>query len=195
VTVKSKFAVPFLFIFVAIAIALTSGYIFESQQNSLTQTIKNTMLWVDSFDATRNEWAVNGSSPYLDAVDAPTNIVYGEINGLGSQWGDQIGDFGFEDHQASGTINSVKLRVRGKARSSAPNTCYFIVYLWDGSSWQNVMSFKGEGSYVWKEVDVTSILNTWDKINGAKIYLETISLGIDRGGQECDAALLIVDYS
>jgi len=35
------------------------------------------------------------------------------------------------------------------------------------------MDIKGEGSYVWKEADVSSYLDTWDKVNGAKIYLRT----------------------
>ena len=106
-----------------------------------------------------------------------------------------MGDFGFEDHGTTGTINSVKLRVYGRADTSRPNQRYFVVLLWDGVSWNQVISFRGENSWTWKEVDVTQYLNTWDKINQTKIRLQTKVLGPSGGGHACDAAVLTVDYT
>jgi len=183
-----------LFILLSISITVVCAFVYEQRLQNVTQSIKNTQLWVNSFDATRDQWAKKNISPYLNAQDFPDNYVYGETRGVGSNDGDQIGDFGFEDHSQTGTINSVKLRVYGRARPASPNENYFSVYLWDGSTWNQVMDFRGQHSFVWKEVDVSSYLNTWDKINGAKIYLETEAIGENWGRQICDAALLVVDY-
>ncbi len=173
---------------------MTYAFVCEQQSQNVTQTIRNTKLWVDSFDLTIDQWAKKGSSPYLNAQDEPLNQVYGQPNGLGSQGGDRIGDFGFENHSGTGTINSVMLRVYGRASPAFPDLKYFSVYLWDGSSWNRVMDFKSERCFVWKEVDVSLYLDTWDKINGAKIYLETEAEGQKGARQACDAAVLIVDY-
>lgn len=183
-----------LIITLSFSISITHAFVYEQQTQNLTQTIKNTKLWIDSFDLTRDQWSKQGASPYLDAQDEPRNYVFGRPNGLGSQGGDQIGDFGFENHSGAVTINSVILRVYGRASPSFPDLKYFSVYLWNGSSWYRVMDFKGEKAYVWKEVNVSLYLDTWDKINRAKIYLETEAEGQKGARQACDAALLVVDY-
>ncbi len=183
-----------LTITLSLSISMTYGFVYEQQSQNVTQTIRNTKLWVDSFDSTRDQWTKQGSSPYLDAQDEPRNYVFGQPNGPGSQGGDQIGDFGFENHSGTGTINSVMLRVYGRASPSFPDLKYLSVYLWNGSSWNRIMDFKGEKAYAWKEVDVSSHLNTWSRINGAKIYLETEAEGQKGARQACDAALLVVDY-
>ena len=178
----------------SISVSLAYAFVYEQQLQNVTQIIKDTKLWVDSFDSTRDQWAKNGSSPYLDVQDDPTNYVYGEPDGVGSQDGEQIGDFGFEDHSQTGTINSVILRIYGHGNPSRPNQNFFSVHLWDGTSWNEVMDFRGEANYIWKEVDVSAYLDTWDKVNGAKIYLEAEARGLNRAGQACDAAVLVVDY-
>ena len=183
-----------LIITLSLSISMTYGFVYEQQSRNVTQTIRNTKLWVDSFDSTRDQWTKQGASPYLNAQDEPRNYVFGQPNGAGSQGGDQIGDFGFENHSGTGTINSVMLRVYGRASPSFPDLKYFSVYLWNGSSWTRIMDFKGEKAYVWKEVNVSSHLNTWSRINGAKIYLETEAEGQKGARQACDAALLVVDY-
>ena len=153
-------------------------------------------LWVNSFDAIRNQWAMTGSSPYLDAQDEPNNYAFVIDEGEGSEHGDQCGDFGFENTTQTGTISSVKLRVYGHCSPMKPVKCHFSVWLWDGSSWNSVMNFQNEASYVWKETNVTAYLDTWAKINGAKIYLQTEDPeGEIKGGHECDAASLQVEYA
>ena len=194
--IRARQITGFLFIMLSISIAVVSAFVYEQQSQNVTQTIQNTKLYVNSFDATRDQWAKMGLSPYLDAQDEPSNYVCGENAGPGSTNGDQIGDFEFEDISQTGPINSVVLRVYGHASATKPNQCYFLVYLWDGTSWTQVMDFKGETAYVWIEADVSANLNTWDKINGAKIYLSTEAKGggNGEGGQACDAALLVIDF-
>ncbi len=154
-------------------------------------------LYVNSLDPDLSfeDWAKNGSSPYLDATDAPNNVVYGEYEGPGSKDGDRVGNFSFENTAQSGIIDSAKLRIFGHANSSNPNQVYFSVHLWDMSSWSHVVDIK-ESDYVWKEVDVSSHINTWSKINGAQIYLETVAIGGRRdGGQACDAVSLQINWT
>jgi len=191
----SDYIVGILFLILGISISVTYAYVYEQRVQYVSQTIKNSHLWVDSFDATNTQWLTTGTSPYLDAQDEPNNYVYSEVRGAGANQGDLMGDFGFEDHDTTGTINSVKLRVYGRADTSKPNQQYFTVWLWDGTSWNEVISFRGEASWTWKETDVTQYLDTWEKINQAKIRLQTEATGINGGGHACDAALLIVDYS
>jgi len=193
---KAKQMVGLLFILVGISIPAVSAFVYQQQSLGIAQTIRNTQLWVNNFDATRDQWVKNGSSPYLEAQDEPNNCVYGEKAGIGSRNGDQIGDFEFEDTNQTGTIISVKLRVYGHASTTKPNQCYFSVCLWDGTSWTKVMEVKGGNVYAWIEADVSSHLTTWGQINGAKIYLITEAKGggSGEGGQACDSALLVIDY-
>lgn len=178
----------------SVSVSVTYAFVYEQRSQNLTQTIRNTKLWVDSLNLTKDQWAKKGSSPYLNLQDTPLSHVYGQPNGPGSQGGDQIGDFGFEDHPGTGTINSVMLKVYGCASPAFPDLKYFSVYLWDGTSWNKMMDFKGERTFVWKEVDVTPYLDTWDKINEAKIYLETEAEGQKGARHACDAALLVIDF-
>ncbi len=81
-------------------------------------------LYVDSFDGQQMDWMRNGSSPFLDAKDM-TNFVYGEKGGTGSNHGDRIGAFDFQDINPKGTIISVTLGVYGRASPTKPGSCYF----------------------------------------------------------------------
>jgi len=122
--------------------------------------------------------------------------VYSPLRGNGSKDGDQIGYFGFEDANQTGTIVSVKLWVYGHASTSNPDQCYFSVHLWNGSSWTEIMNFEGEGNYVWKEVDVSSYLDNWDKVDGAEIFLRTEDpASLEIGEHACDAAFIQVNYT
>jgi hypothetical protein len=152
-------------------------------------------LKVSTWTNWQDNWAINGTSPYLDEADDGNN-VYGIQNAKGSSDGDLTGEFEFEDTSITETINSVKLRVYGSAGNAHPSQYYFYVYLWDGNTWNQEINFKNVGSLTWVEVDVTSDLNTWSKINNAKIYLEVEdSLGNKHGGQICDASLLRISYN
>ncbi len=159
-------------------------------------TVNQLNLSVDSWDITRNKWAKTGASPYLDNQTIPSvNEVHTVANAVGSKNGDEIGDFGFQDVNLSGTLISVKLSVYGHANPSYPTDAYFSVHLWNGSIWIEIMNFSGEPNFCWKEVDVSTYINTWEKVNGTKIFLRTEDLGGNKYGEQlCDLAILEVNY-
>ena len=152
-------------------------------------------LYVDSFNSQQTDWMTNGSSPYLDTQDK-TSYLYVETGGAGSNHGDMIGAFGFTDTNPRGNIISVTLGVYGHASPAKPGSCYFSVLLYDENGHQDpVMDFKGLEYETWKQVDVSSLLNTWTKIDGAQIALRTENPNaFSEGGQACYAAFLRVNY-
>lgn len=108
-----------------------------------------------------------GSSPYLDALDEPTNIVHVEDR---TQY---IGDFSFADPSVSGTINEVLLKIYSKVISSEAR---IEAYLYDGVDWHLLPTFVVGPSYAWASSDVSAILDTWAKITAAKVYLMSLPL-------------------
>ncbi|UCG03735.1 MAG: hypothetical protein JSW11_07065, partial [Candidatus Heimdallarchaeota archaeon] len=168
------------------------NYDVFTESNSPQQ--KEIDLKINYWSGWQDNWTKSGNSPYLDEAD-DVNYVHGNQSGIGSNHGDLTGEFEFENTSITSTINSVKLRVYGSAGTGQPSQYYFDVYLWDGNTWNQEISFKNIGSLTWREHDVTSNLNTWNKINDARIYLEVKDLKGNRfGGQVCDAALLRISY-
>ncbi|MFX0123086.1 MAG: hypothetical protein ACFFAE_05570 [Candidatus Hodarchaeota archaeon] len=156
---------------------------------------KSLDLYVDSWNGWQDNWERKGIWPYLDAQDEPSSYVYGVRDGKGSSDGDLTGEFDFADTNPIGMIQSVKLWVYGRAHPIDPRKSYFSVYLWDGSKWSEKMSFYNQQNWGWIEVDITSDINTWSQINGAKIFLRTEDpQGEKKGEQACDAALIHVEY-
>ncbi|MFX1505818.1 MAG: hypothetical protein ACFFDC_06840 [Promethearchaeota archaeon] len=152
-------------------------------------------LPVVSWNGWQDNWVRHGTSPYLDVQDEPSSYVYGVKDGKGSSDGDITGEFNFEDTSQMGIILSVKLLVYGRAHPFDPRKSYFSVYLWVGSKYTEIMSFYNVGYWIWQEVDITADINTWSQINEAKIFLRTEDpLGVKKGEQACDAALIRVEY-
>lgn len=126
-------------------------------------------VYVDSFDRTNTAWI---EVPVLDSYvylnDNNTDYIYIALaNAL-------EGDFGFPASAGSGTINSVKLRFETKISKALGNNDV-EVYVWDGSSYNRAgILAPTSTSYGWEELDVSAILDTWAKINAAKIYLKLI---------------------
>jgi len=123
-------------------------------------------VYTNSFDATYVAWVEVGNSPYLHNTD--TDYIY-QVSARLVAYNE--GCWSFPASAGSGTINSVKLRLEAR-RSNVSGDASIAVYVWDGSSWVNVGSISPSStSYEWFEFDVSSTLNTWDKINGAKVYV------------------------
>ena len=125
-------------------------------------------VYTDAFDNTYVDWTEVGASPYLD--DSSDNYIYTNIS-------DQLeGNWTFPASAGSGTINSVKLELEMNTLYG-DSTGNVTVYVWDGTSWVDAGNIYGDmTTYTWKELDVSSILNTWAKINGAKVYVESAIL-------------------
>lgn len=138
-------------------------------------------LWVNSLGTERTGWLRVGSSPYLNTQDQPANYVYSVTRK------DEIGDFNFGDTSQSGTINSVTLYVYGQRGGTIVG---FVVGIWDGSSWTEYALILPT-SWGWVS-EVISVLDTWAKINGAKMYIKRPNSTVRT---DVDAAYLLVNYT
>jgi hypothetical protein len=118
-------------------------------------------IYTNAFSARLTGWTVTGSSPYLQNTN--TDYIRTAVNLR------EEGDWTFPNSAGSGTINSVKLEFEGYLSTAGCGTVE--VYVWDGSSWIDVATIVFDTAYSWKEVDVSTVLNTWAKINGAKVYV------------------------
>ena len=140
-------------------------------------------VYVNSFDATENQWSKVGVSPYLH--NTLTDYIFSYINGQ------YMSRFGFPASAGSGTINSVKIRVE-VMNTYVETGSMVTVYVWDGSSWVTLGTVYSPDVYTWKEFDVTNILNTWDKINGAKLRFCSV---VYDGEIYVRRATRVVDYT
>lgn len=133
-------------------------------------------LWINEIISSVG-WTRQGSVPYLDAQDQPTNYIYSTSRNTNSDV------FGFTNTLLSGTINSVLLYVY----AYGVNSSNFSTYLSD-----NNVGLGPPTSWGWVYVDVSSILDTWEKINSASIYFDRPNTTNNAG---VDAAYLLVDYT
>lgn len=122
-------------------------------------------LWVDSLDSTWMAWTESGTSPYLHSEGE------GDINS--GVAGNQEGWFTFQDHGGSGTINSVVLKIYARQSGSGVPYEYIRIYLHDGSSEHDLGTIElTSNTYSYFDITVTSILDTWTKIDDAKIRIK-----------------------
>jgi hypothetical protein len=144
-------------------------------------------LYVDSFDNNKTGWEPLGLAPYLDAIDS--SYVRTNTNGAetGCYW---FADSGKSDE----TIDSVKLAVYCRYESSGDEE--IKTYIYDGTSWVQGPNTKPLGtSLTWIEVDVSSILDTWAKIDSAGFYMVYLKVGSKAVFSDVDACRLIINYS
>ncbi len=140
-------------------------------------------LYVDAYDGVRTDWTRVGASPYLGFIDYNSNYVHTTKNN------DQIGDFGFENSGISSeTIQSVTIQLY--AKQTAINNPIQL-FVWEGSAWINLGSKAPTTSWGWIDYTATSQLNSWTKIDAAKIYLQTAT---GAGLYEVDCARLAINY-
>jgi len=141
-------------------------------------------LYVDGLGAERGAWTRVGTTPYLDAQDQPSHYVHNAVKKA------EIGDFTFANtaHSAD-TLNSVTLYVY--ARKVGPPT--LDIFLWNGTSWTDSgLAVDVDGLWSWEFVDVSAILDTWAKVDGAKMYIKQPN---DIDQSEVDAAYLLINYT
>ena len=164
--------------------SLDSNYMNIQETNTGGSGSSSIWLYVNVDDETRTDWTRAGANPYLDTIDYNTNYVYVSGNNK------LVGDFGFADSGKSAeTINSVTVQLYTKQSSSAKN---LEVFLWDGSTWTSLNTQETPTSWGWMNWTATTELDTWTKIDGAKIYIQSRSGG---GTYEVDCARLEVDYT
>jgi hypothetical protein len=133
-------------------------------------------LWVNSFDASSDNWDKYGSSPYLDAQDGTSYVEDDDRNNV-------CGDFGFQTTSETGTITSV--------------TLYLYAYGTATDDFDALLNTSDTGlgppagSWQWVNIDVSGILTTWTEINSA---LLTLDRGNTTNWAGVDAAYLEVEY-
>ena len=118
-------------------------------------------VYTNAFDASLVAWLEYGNTPYLQ--DSDTDYIVATASGDEGYWA-------FPNSAGSDTINSVKVRVEYKLATAGAGVC--TVYVFDGTGWHDVGTISAKVTvYTWKEFDVSAILDSWAKINGAKVFL------------------------
>jgi len=141
-------------------------------------------LYVNADDETRTDWTRVGTNPYLDAIDYNTNYVNVSGNNL------VVGDFNFTDSgKSTETIDGVTVQLYAKQSGTNNN---LEVFVWDGSVWTTLGVQVTPTSWGWMNWTATTVLDTWTKIDGAKIYIKSRAAV---GTYEVDCARLKVDYT
>ncbi|MEM4704267.1 MAG: hypothetical protein QXJ02_04290 [Candidatus Bathyarchaeia archaeon] len=125
---------------------------------------------VNAFSNTFSEWQKMGSSPYLNAVDAPANFVR-RASGANKR----IGYFDFQDSGAekAETLDRVYLELYLRA-SDDPETGFpsLKAFVYNGQSWTAFNIPADSLFWAWKTVDVTSVIDCWEKVDGCRVYLQ-----------------------
>lgn len=118
------------------------------------------LLYVNGFDNSYHQWTALGSSPYLGAVDYPSNYVHTTASGAQEGW------FSFEDLNDQ-AINNVTLDIYGWSARSGDQV---YVSLWDGSqSFAFYMTVPVSPG--WFSADVTNLFSTQTKVNAAQLWI------------------------
>jgi len=146
-------------------------------------------VYTDAFDATYVAWTETGASPYLNDSDA--NYIYTSLTAKSE------GHWTFPASAGSGAINSVKLRFKVKAGSYGDSSSAIVVKVWNGASWVTAGTIYLDSTvYGWKEIDVSAILDTWAKINGAKVHVTSaVTAPLDPDPIYCNRLTRKVDYT
>jgi len=148
------------------------------------ETNNTLWLYVNADDETRTGWTRVGTNPYLNATDYPTNFV--NVTGMNLQ----VGDFNFTDSgKSTETINSVEVQLYAQQSLASKN---IEIFVWDGSSWTSLGIQAISTSWDWHNFTATTELDTWTKIDGAKMYIQSKAAA---GIYEVDCARLQVDYT
>lgn len=121
-------------------------------------------LYVNVFTSINEEWTEVGANPWLN--DSTANYIYTKAD---NKWHEE---FTFADSAVgTGTINSVDIYLEIQGNSGRNDRVE--IHLHDGSSWSNVYNQDPDNdSYQWYNYDVGSILDSWAKIDAAKLKVQ-----------------------
>ena len=118
-------------------------------------------VYTNAFSAEYVAWTEYGASPYLDDTD--TGYICTNVDLADER------EWSFPNSAGSGTINSVKLRL--EAQVSVADCGYVSVYVLVGSNYVFAGNIFPVVGYGWFELDVSAVLNSWAKVNGAKVWV------------------------
>lgn len=120
-------------------------------------------LYVNGFNSVNEQWTETGASPWLN--DNTVNYIETSSD---EAWHEE---FTFSDHSGSETLNSATLYV--EVRGNSGRNDYVVIDIYDGSSWSNVASLDPDNDvYQWFNYDVDTILDSWVKVNAARLRVQ-----------------------
>jgi hypothetical protein len=143
-------------------------------------------LYVNNDDVARTDWKRVGANPYLDAIDYDTNYLSVKATNK------EAGNFDFTDSgKSTETIDNVTVQLYVKQSRAGDS---LEVFVWNGSLWASLDLKEIPTSWNWVNWTASTQLNSWAKIDGAKIYFVSYR---QPGANEflVDCARLQVDYS
>ena len=145
------------------------------------------LLYANTCDWVLDEWNVYGF-PFEEALNA---IDYDEPS---PKWIETSvknkleGDFFFANSSKS-TETIINITVQVYARNSDNSS--LGVYIWDGPSYAELEDQALTPSWQWVNYTATTVLDTWAKIDGAKMNVGSKANG---GPYQIDCARLLVEY-
>jgi hypothetical protein len=120
-------------------------------------------LYVDSYNSSSTQWTCIGASPYLH--DDDSSMIYNNSNGK------VIGWFSFQN--LSRSLNNANVKIQFECNITGDGDDYFQFVIYDGTQTYgpyNITGLPGT-AFDYREYDVSSILNTTQKINNAKVRI------------------------
>ena len=144
-----------------------------------------TDLLVDGFSETQTGWSRTGSSPWLDAIDHPLKYIETDVTN------DDIGDFSFADTGLTHSVDECYLNIY--CIQEAGGNDLLEPSIWDGTSWHVLAQNPVPLTWLWLGWNISTILNTYTKINNAKLRIRKITAGA-KDTITVDAAKLVVKW-
>ena len=108
-------------------------------------------------------WTRIGATPYIDVQDYPANYIKSNTP---DQW---TCDYRFEDTAQTGHPTNVEIQLR--SMYDILGNDQFELWVWDGTSWNYICDVTPTTAMQYYTIDVKSVLDTFEKINAAKIKL------------------------
>jgi hypothetical protein len=147
-------------------------------------------LHVDGYTGEESDWQKVGSSPYLNGYNDGSYINTTTPNAVDSAYTFENMTYGggWYPCPTGGIVHGAYLYIHEASEIQVNN--YVDVYVYDGTSWHYAHEYPIGDPRSWY-IDVTSILNTYDKVNNAalKFVHRDVSAYFS-----IDYAELIVDY-
>jgi len=139
-------------------------------------------LHVNGYTSEQTNWTKVGASPYIDKENDGSYITTTTPSAADSA-------YTFENlEHPGGVVHGVYLYIRCISEVAANN--YVDVYIYDGTSWQYAHEYPVGDPRSWY-VNVTAILNTFEKVNNAELKFVHRDVSANF---TIDYAELIVDY-
>jgi hypothetical protein len=184
-TIAAASLAVFLFMLSPIAVSSLVSYT-ATVVITPSSTSGSIWLYVNGDDGARTGWKRIGTNPYLDAIDYDTNYLSVKATNK------EAGNFDFTDSgKSTETIDNVTVQLYVKQSRAGDS---LEVFVWNGSAWTSLGLKEIPTSWNWVNWTASAQLNSWAKIDGAKIYFVSYR---QPGTNEflVDCARLQVDYS